>query len=238
MESDVAAHYAISHGIRPVKPTSRPIQAHRGTEARRFRYADLIMVKPALLLTLMLCGCAKLTTLKIDNDGYYRFKKHPVEVKQPNSGMSVFDTDVSVDFVLGAGYWTFLGEWALQVFEQPPEYTAKDGFATRGAAGLAHFIENDRKPAGLNFKALKTEKTVVNGRLAFRGVGVDRGAKIPATIVATAIMLDTQIVVASVISKASDKSDAQIEDMDSYRGFNDWIVTIRETKPPLVTPKL
>jgi hypothetical protein len=193
------------------------------------------MKKFALLATALLCGCNSTSFLKVDSDGYYRFKEHPIAVKDPfpaDGDFSVIDTSMSVDFVLGAGYWMFAGDYAVQVFNLTPEISNRDGFTRYCQTGpVGRFIEGDRKAAGFNFRALKTEFSEVNGRPAMRGVGVDRSAKIPALFLVTAVLFDTRLVYASAIFKLKDESDEELTDLEKHSGFNRWVAMIEENRP-------
>lgn len=194
------------------------------------------MKTTALVLTLLLCGCATVTFLKIDKDGYYRFKNQPIEVKAPfpaRGDFSVFDTDTSVDFVMGAGYWMAFGQYAVQVFPRNPalSYT-REAFLKRGMDSVMKtYITMDRKGAGFNFEVLKVEATEVNGRPAVRAIGVDRKAKIPAILIATSILFDSRAVIASVVYSLEKTTRENIDDFDTWSTYNAWIATIAEKKP-------
>jgi hypothetical protein len=61
-----------------------------------------------LAIVLSLSGCAAVSKFKVDSDGMYRFKSQPFIVWAPKEcllDMAVRDTDQSVDFTTGAGYW-------------------------------------------------------------------------------------------------------------------------------------
>jgi len=194
------------------------------------------MKTSALVLTLLFCGCATVTFLKIDKDGYYRFKNQPIEVKAPfpvGGDFSVFDTDTSVDFVLGAGYWMAFGQYAVQVFPRNPalSYT-REAFLKRGLDSfMKTYIAMDRKAAGFNFEVLKIEATEVNGRPAVRAIGVDRKAKTPAILIATSILFDSRAVIASVVYSLEKTKRQNIDDFDTWPTYNAWIATIAEKMP-------
>ena len=190
------------------------------------------MKKTLVIVCLLFAGCAELTTFKIDNDGYYRFKHQPIEVKAPDPSCTVFDTEMSVDFSIGAGYWQIIGGYAVQVFPNSPKVPTEEAFLTYVKSGsVARFIENDRKPAGFNFKVLKTEQTTVNGRPAWRGIGIDRDAKIPALFLVTVVYLDTRTVFASLVFPLERLSDSsKYAELNDWTTYNQWVATIREIK--------
>ena len=175
------------------------------------------MKKTAIILALLLSCCATTTFLKIDQDGYYRFKKQPIEVKAPfpaDGDFSVFDTDTTVDFVMGAGYWMFLGQYAVQVFPKDEAISSKEAFLKQSLdSTMKSYITMDRKGAGFDFEVLKIEATEINGRPAVKAMGVDRKAKIPALLIATSIQFDSRIVIGSVVySLAKTTLGANIDD--------------------------
>jgi len=186
------------------------------------------------ILTLFLCGCTTLTFLKIDNDGYYRFKSQPIQVKAPfekSGDFSVFDTENSVDFTFGTGYWMFMGQYAVEVFPAEVVLSSKDAFIKKNLDGaMQTYIKMDRKEAGFNFEVIKIEATEINGRSAVRAIGVDRKAKVPAVFIATSILLESRIVVGSLIYPLEKVRDSDISDFAHWKMYNTWIETISEKK--------
>jgi hypothetical protein len=190
-----------------------------------------------LVLALSLCGCTTVTFLKLDSDGYYRFKNQPIEVKGPFPAIgdfSVLDTDNSVDFTMGVGYWMAAGQYAVVVSPLDPRIRSKDAFLKDGVSrGMKYVIENDRKGAGFNFVYLTSEATEVGGRPAVKAVGVDLKAKIPAVFVATALLFGEKVVVASVILPIRNGSEYEFTDFSKYPVYNTWIETVREKTVPM-----
>ncbi|HTB81422.1 MAG TPA: hypothetical protein VK717_11105 [Opitutaceae bacterium] len=182
------------------------------------------------IAALALCGCVDLTDRKIDNDGYYRFKKEPIEVKAPTIGdITVFDTDNSVDFTVGAGYWMIAGQYAVQVLPLPVKMNDREKFLKKSSTEIKNYILQDRETAGFKVEFLKGEIIEVNGHAAYRAIGVDRRREDPAVFIATSILLNKRIVIGSCLYPLNKLIRNDWTDMSSWKTYNEWIATIRET---------
>src|ERR1700733_5123795 len=72
-----------------------------------------------LAIFLSVSSYAGISIFKVDSDGMYPFKSQPFMVWAPKEclvDMAVRDTNRSVDFTTGAGYWMTSGQYSLQVF--------------------------------------------------------------------------------------------------------------------------
>ena len=84
-----------------------------------------------LLLVLGISSCAEFSKFKVEKDGTYRFKQESYVVCAPNEcllDMFVYDSDISVDFTTGRGYWMASGQYALQVMPIPENIKDPNSF--------------------------------------------------------------------------------------------------------------
>ena len=180
------------------------------------------------LLGILLGGCAELTKLKVDSDGMYRFKQHPIVVWAPNRcllDMFVNDTDRSVDFVTGRGYWTEGGLYAVQVFEIPKDITDKQTFIKATERFFKDYMVKDRAPMGLKLVVKETKELEINGRPAYQAISVDTGK---AVFIATSVLQSTRITTASLVYPLETVEDPKKQ--IPWECYNHFIESVKETR--------
>jgi len=157
-----------------------------------------------ILIIFFTAGCAEFSKTKVDNDGYYRFKKLPIDktvkVRAPKEcilDMFVYETsENTVDFVTGRGYWTASGQYAVQIWERNSEITSDEVFYKGVEKHLKHYLETDRKTAGFNFHFIRSEVTKINDRPAIKGIAVENGKAI---FVTTIVLFDDSLAYLSLL---------------------------------------
>jgi len=152
-----------------------------------------------LAVGLLIAGCAEFSKFKISEDGYYRFKAHPIEVEAPRKclrQLSVDDRESSVDFTLGAGYWMAFGQYAVQVYPIPGDVKNAESFLKKTEPFAKHYIETDRESMKLNFRFKEGGPLDGFGQPAYRAIGEDPGKAI---FVATFVLHRSRITIASLV---------------------------------------
>jgi len=182
----------------------------------------------AAVLGVLLGGCAEFTKLKVDSDGMYRFKQHPIVVWAPDKcllDMFVNDTDRSVDFVTGRGYWTQGGQYAVQVFEIPKDVSDKATFVKATERFYKDYMVKDRAPMGLKLVLKESKALEVNGRPAYQAISVDEGK---AVFVATSVLQNSRITIASLVYplKTAEEPSKQIP----WKCYNTFLESVKETR--------
>lgn len=182
-------------------------------------------------------GCASSPLLKVGSDGYFRFKNEPIEVMDPfpnRDDFTIYERSNSVDFVAGAVYWMFLGQYAVEVIQRPEAIKSNDNFVKFNLdRGMKIYLRDDRSLAGFRFKLRKAEAITVNGRPAVRAIGVDMDKsklknRIPAVLIVTCILFDKRIVFGSLLFPLDRVGPDALEDLSKWRRYNSWVATIND----------
>jgi hypothetical protein len=152
-----------------------------------------------LALTFTISSCAAVSKFKIDSDGMYRFKSQPIVAWAPKEcllDIAVRDTDRSVDFTTGAGYWMASGLYSVQVFTfDQLSVDDKHPFQERMTGVAARYMVNDRAHA-FKFVFREGNPLEIGGRPSYQATAVEEGK---ATFVATFVLQDTRVTVASLV---------------------------------------
>lgn len=187
----------------------------------------------ASIFSLILVGCATSPLLKLDKDWYYHFKNQPIKVKYPFTMVgpsAAVVTENTIDFSMGAGNWEVAGQYAVEIAPRYNKHLTNNVFLRNNLdKGMKIYLATDRSPSGYNFKLLKAESTGINGRAAVRAIGIDRKAKVPAVLIATAILFDSRIVIGSLFYPLEKINPKQLEDFTMWPSYNSWLATITET---------
>lgn len=166
-------------------------------------------VAAAALLAVSIAGC-HLPLIKIDREGYYTFKLHPIRVKAPEMfDLAVMDKESReeswVDFTSGR-FWTIQGRYTVHVFPLPEGVSDETSFFDYAEPFLGQYLVED--PAVLRLKHMKVKhagRTTVRGRTAYEALGIDEigwnGHQ--AALMAIAILFDSRLVIASYLTPIS-----------------------------------
>lgn len=181
-----------------------------------------------VLAGLLLSGCAEFTKFKVGSDGLYRFKQQPIAVWAPDKcllDMFVYDSDRSVDFVTGRGYWTQGGQYAVQVYEIPKDVTDKATFINATRTFFKDYMVKDRAPMGLILTLKEEKEAEVNGHPAYQAISVEEGK---AVFIATSVLHSSRITIASLVYplKGATEATKQIP----WKCYNTFIESVKETR--------
>lgn len=140
-------------------------------------------------------------TRRVAADGSYTFPKHPVSVTSPavlcgTQGLTVYESDTSVDFAPPDYLWQLGGEYTVQAYLRPTAVTSKQDFLTASLKFFKGYVPADRKNLGVVLGLMGTNEMQVNGLPAMQATGVDEGK---AMLVATAILGKSRIMVVSLM---------------------------------------
>lgn len=180
------------------------------------------------MVIVFLSGCAEFSKMKVGKDGVYRFKTHPITVQAPDRcllDMFVYDSDRSVDFVTGRGYWMEGGQYAVQVFETPKDIKDRASFLNTTKAFFKEYMVKDRAPLGLNLTIKEEKEVEVGGRLAYQAISVDEGK---AGFIATSILHTSRITTASLVYPVKPGTDATKE--VPWKCYNAFVESIKEVR--------
>jgi len=173
------------------------------------------------LVVFAVAGCAVVSKFKIDNDGMYRFKSQPFVVWAPQEcllDIAVRDTDQSVDFTTGAGYWMASGQYSVQVFTfDQLSVDDKHPFQERMKDVAPKYMVNDRAHA-FKFVFQDGKSIEVGSRPAYQATAVEEGK---ATFVATFVLQNSRVSVASLVFPIEDPNSKMGRPFpwDCYRKF-------------------
>jgi hypothetical protein len=158
-------------------------------------------VRKLLLLAtfLSISSHAGISIFKVDRDGMYRFKSQPFMVWAPKEcmlDMAVRDTNWSVDFTTGAGYWMASGQYSLQVFSfDRLSIDDTHSFEQRIKAVAPEYMVHDRSKA-FKFVFRDAKSLEIDGRPAYQTTAIEEGR---ATFVATFVLQKSHVTVASLV---------------------------------------
>jgi len=181
-----------------------------------------------LCLALTFPGCAEFSKFKVENDGTYRFKKEPFSVWAPNEcllDMFVYDTDHSVDFTTGRGYWMASGQYSLQIYPIPENIKDTKSFIEVTKDFMSKYMVEDRAPLGLTLKLKEEKQLEINGEAAYQAISVEEWK---AVFIATSVLHNSRITVASLLYPDEDSTPA-IEKIP-WKCYNKFVNSIQEIK--------
>lgn len=140
-------------------------------------------------------------TRRVAADGSYRFPKHPVTAVSPAvlcdlQGLTVYESNTSVDFVPPDYLWQLGGDYAVQAFPRPNDITDKQKFMADSQKYFSGYVPGDRKRLGVEPKLIGVKEMEVNGLPAMQAIGVDEGK---AVLVATSVLNKSIVTVVSVL---------------------------------------
>ena len=177
---------------------------------------------------LMLTGCAEVNHLKVDSDGLYRFEHEPISVRAPDKhcmlDVAVYDSSNSVDFLTGAGYWMASGQYSVQVFTFDQLSTDSTSFSEHAKFLAERFVVNDRVNA-FNFVVQDSKAIDVAGRPGYQATAIDAGK---ATMVATFVLQNSRITVASLVFPIEKQSDPMRRPFP-WTCYNRFLESVSET---------
>jgi len=187
-----------------------------------------------LLITLFFTGCAEFSKLKVEDDGYYRFKKLPIKetiaVRAPTEcvpDMFVHETGENiVDFVMGRGYWNAFGQYAVVVNALSTSSKNDDTyFIEKSETFIKKYIEEDRKSLGFNIIYQGGKRLDVAGKVSYQGLGIAEGKAI---FVATVTKHINSATIASLIYPIKEGSPKSTSDVLPWDCYNKFIESIKE----------
>lgn len=191
-----------------------------------YRYRNIVLVFLCISLVILLVNCAELSKFKVDRDGMYRFKIHPVVVWAPNEcllDLAVDDGPHAVDFVTGRGYWRAGGLYAVQVYEIPKNIKDADSFLKETKKFVPQYMTKDRARMGLNFKVQEEKELEINNRPAYQAIAVDQGK---ASFIATFVLHPSRITVTSLVYPL--KAETSVNDQIPWNCYNRFVTSVRE----------
>lgn len=173
-------------------------------------------------------GCAELSKFKIDSDGVYRFKSHPIAVWAPSDcllDIAVHDGQHQVDFVTGQGYWRAGGLYAVQVFATPDSVKDDASFLQETKKFIPSYMAKDRAAMGLEFRVYQEKQMQINQRTAYRAIAVDKGK---AAFVATFVLHGPRIIVSSLVYPLENTGD--VEAQIPWACYDRFVGSVREVQ--------
>jgi hypothetical protein len=180
-----------------------------------------------LVFAFGLSSCAAVSKFKVDSDGMYRFKSQPFAVWAPEKcllDMAVRDTDQSVDFTTGAGYWMASGQYSVQVFTfEQLSVDDKHSFQERILDIAPKYMVNDRAHA-FKFAYRDGKSLEVGSRSAYQASAVEEGK---ATFVATFVLQDSRVTVASLIFPI-ESPDSKMARAFPWDCYNRFVASVKE----------
>lgn len=182
----------------------------------------------SFVLMISLVGCAELSKFKVDRDGMYRFKVHPIVVWAPNEcllDLAVDDAPNFVDFVTGRGYWTAGGLYAVQVYPIPKDINDTESFLKETKKFVPEYMSKDRARIG-DFKLQEEKDLVVNGQPAYQAIAIEEGK---AVFVATFELHPHRITVSSVVYPL--KIGVPFKEQIPWNCYNRFVASVKETVP-------
>jgi hypothetical protein len=170
---------------------------------------------------------AGISKLKVDSDGQYRFKRQPFMVWAPNEcllDMAVRDTDQSVDFTTGAGYWMASGQYSVQVFTfDRLSIDEKHSFEERIKDVAPKYMAHDRSKA-FKFVFRDGKPFAVGSRPAYQATAVEEGK---ATFVATFVLQHSHVTVASLVFPIEDPNSKMSRPFP-WDCYNRFVASVKE----------
>ena len=180
-----------------------------------------------LAIFLSLRSYAGISMFKVDSDGMYRFKSQPFMVWAPKEcllDMAVRDTNQSVDFTTGAGYWMASGQYSVQVFTfDRLSIDDKHSFEQRIKDVAPQYMVHDRSKA-FKFVFRDGNPLEIDGRPAYQATAVEEGK---ATFVATFVLQHSHVTVASLVFPI-EKTDSKFNRAFPQECYNRFVSSVKE----------
>jgi hypothetical protein len=182
-----------------------------------------------LLLAIFLSSSshAGISIFKVDSDGQYRFKHQPFMVWAPKDcllDMAVRDTDQSVDFTTGAGYWMASGQYSVQVFSfERLSIDEHHSFEERIKDVAPKYMVHDRTKA-FKFVFRAGNPLEIDGRPAYQATAIEEGT---ATFIATFVLQHSHVTVASLVFPI-EKTDSKFNRPFPSECYNKFVASVKE----------
>src|SRR5450631_3455509 len=180
-----------------------------------------------LAIFLSVSSYAGISMFKVDKDGMYRFKSQPFMVWAPKEcllDMAVRDTNQSVDFTTGAGYWMASGQYSVQVFTfDRLSIDEEHSFEERIKDVAPKYMANDRSKA-FKFVFRDGNPLEIDGRPAYQATAIEEGR---ATFVATFVLQHSHVTVASLVFPI-EKADSKFNRTFPQECYNRFVSSVKE----------
>jgi hypothetical protein len=174
-----------------------------------------------------LSSYAGISKFKVDSDGMYRFKSRPFMVWAPKEcllDMAVRDTDQSVDFTTGAGYWMASGQYSVQVFNfDRLSIDDKHSFEERIKDVAPKYMVHDRSKA-FKFVFRDGKPFAVGSRPAYQATAIEEGK---ATFVATFVLQHSHVTIASLVFPIEDPNSKMSRPFP-WDCYNRFVASVKE----------
>lgn len=183
-----------------------------------------------LCLALLVSGCAEFSKFKVEKDGTYRFRQHPIVVQAPSTcllDMFVYDSDNSVDFTTGRGYWMASGQYAVEVMPIPEKIKDAKSFIEEIKKIVPKYMAEERASLGLKLQLREERQIDVNGKPAYQAISVDEGK---AVLVSTIVLHRKRITAASLVYPLKDQV-AAVQQIP-WSCYNEFVSAVREAHEP------
>jgi len=179
-------------------------------------------------LILSVSSYAGISLFKVDKDGMYRFKSQPFMVWAPKEcllDMAVRDTNRSVDFTTGAGYWMASGQYSVQVFTfDQLSIDDKHSFEERIKDVAPKYMVNDRSKA-FKFVFRDARLLEIAGLPAYQATAIEEGR---ATFVATFVLQHSHVTVASLVFPIED-ANSKFNRSFPQECYDRFVSSVKET---------
>jgi hypothetical protein len=180
-----------------------------------------------LAIFLSLSSYAGISMFKVDSDGMYRFKSQPFMVWAPKEcmlDMAVRDTNWSVDFTTGAGYWMASGQYSVQVFSfDRLSIDDTHTFEERIKDVAPKYMVHDRSKA-FKFVFRDAKLLEIAGHPAYQATAIEEGT---ATFVATFVLQHSHVTVASLVFPI-EKPDSKFGRPFPLECYNKFVASVKE----------
>jgi hypothetical protein len=184
-----------------------------------------ILLLPAIFLSLS--SYAGISMFKVDSDGMYRFKSQPFMVWAPKEcmlDMAVRDTNRSVDFTTGAGYWMASGQYSVQVFTfDQLSIDDKHSFEERIKDVAPKYLVHDRSKA-FRFVFRDAKFLEIAGLPAYQASAIEQGTAI---FVATFVLQHSHVTVASLVFPIEDANSKSNRPFPQ-ECYNRFVASVKE----------
>jgi hypothetical protein len=180
-----------------------------------------------LAIFLSVSSYAGISLFKVDSDGNYRFKSQPFMVWAPKEcmlDMAVRDTNRSVDFTTGAGYWMSSGQYSVQVFTfDQLSIDDTHSFEQRIKDVAPMYMVHDRSKA-FKFVFRDAKLLEIAGHPAYQATAIEEGT---ATFVATFVLQHAYVTVASLVFPI-EKPDSKFNRPFPWECYKRFTASVKE----------
>ncbi len=181
-----------------------------------------------LTIGMSVSSYAGISMFKVDRDGMYRFKSQPFLVWAPKEcmlDMAVRDTNRSVDFTTGAGYWMASGQYSVQVFSfDQLSIDDKHSFEQRIKDVAPQYMVHDRSKA-FKFVFRDAKPLEIAGLHAYQATAIEEGR---ATFVATFVLQHSHVTVASLVFPI-ESADSKFNRPFPQKCYDRFVSSVKET---------